>query len=197
MTTQQHHVRFLFDPACPWAWRTSLWIREVAKVRPVEIEWDLLSLAYVNRDTMDDAGRVRAERRQPALRVLAKAKQVAGNEGIDRLYLALGHAVHEHKERLENQATLEAALHRAELPAKLLTEAQNDARIDDAIVQASARATADGAFGVPTLYFDGSNAPYFGPVIKTVPSGEEAGQLWDHVIGLAQYPYFYELKRSR
>ena len=35
MTTQKE-VTFYFDPICPWAWRASLWIREVAKVRPIQ-----------------------------------------------------------------------------------------------------------------------------------------------------------------
>ena len=45
----QTSLRFYFDPVCPWAWRTSLWIREVAKVRPLSIEWDILSLQAVNK----------------------------------------------------------------------------------------------------------------------------------------------------
>ncbi len=197
MTASKQHVRFLFDPACPWAWRTSLWMREVAKVRPVNIEWELLSLAYINRQRMDDDARARAEQRQPALRLLARAKEVAGNDGIDRLYLALGNAAHTHKERLEDPAVLEAALVKAELPTDLLKEAQINTALSTAIETASARAIDDGAFGVPTLYIDGSNTPYFGPVIDTVPEGEEAGKLWDHLVWIIQRPYFYELKRSR
>ena len=37
-----------FDPVCPWAWITSRWMREVERVRPVEVEWKLMSLAYLN-----------------------------------------------------------------------------------------------------------------------------------------------------
>ena len=40
-TDSAHHVRFLFDPICPWAFQASLWIREVVKVRPLNIEWGL------------------------------------------------------------------------------------------------------------------------------------------------------------
>ena len=45
--------------------------------------------------------------------------------------------------------------------------------------------------------FDGSE-PVFGPVITApVPTGEEAGDLWDHVAAMSTKKYFFELKRTR
>ena len=37
---------------------------------------------------------------------------------------------------------------------------------------------------------------FFGPVISRLPSDQEAVELWDHVVGLARFPGFAELKRS-
>lgn len=37
---------------------------------------------------------------------------------------------------------------------------------------------------------------FFGPVISRLPSEAEAVELWDHVVGLARFPGFAELKRS-
>ena len=49
--------------------------------------------------------------------------------------------------------------------------------------------------GTPVLKL--GDTAFFGPVITRVPEGEEAGKLFDHSVGLANYPYFFELKRSR
>ena len=37
---------------------------------------------------------------------------------------------------------------------------------------------------------------FFGPVISRLPSEDSAAELWDHVVGLARFPGFAELKRS-
>ena len=49
--------------------------------------------------------------------------------------------------------------------------------------------------GTPTIAFEG--AAFFGPVLSSIPRGEEAGQLWDGCVAVVKVPYFYELKRSR
>src|SRR6266702_8469835 len=41
-------VQFWFDLLCPWAWITSRWMLEVQKVRPVAVDWRIMSLAYLN-----------------------------------------------------------------------------------------------------------------------------------------------------
>ena len=43
------HINFHFDPLCPLAWRTFLWIRETRAVRPIDITWRFFSLEVVNR----------------------------------------------------------------------------------------------------------------------------------------------------
>ena len=51
--------------------------------------------------------------------------------------------------------------------------------------------------GTPILHFrpPGGTA-FFGPVISRLPDPDEAVELWDHVVGLATFPGFAELKRS-
>jgi hypothetical protein len=51
--------------------------------------------------------------------------------------------------------------------------------------------------GTPVIHFGPPHGTaFFGPVISRVPSDHEAVQLWDHVVGLASFPGFAELKRS-
>lgn len=196
--TDTQHVRFLFDPACPWAWRASRWVRAAADVRPLEIEWDLLSLAYVNRDNaeMPEHIRQQGEQRKPLMRLLELARQ-EGNDAVDRLYTALGEAAHENDQALHEEATWVAALAIAGLDDDLLGQAHRLDRLDAELEQRYEEALAGGAIGTPTLYFNGTPGAYYGPIIDAVPAGEDAGLLWDHLAWIATQPYFYELKRSR
>jgi hypothetical protein len=51
--------------------------------------------------------------------------------------------------------------------------------------------------GTPIIHFGPPRGTaFFGPVISRLPAGEEAVRLWDHVVGLASFPGFAELKRS-
>ncbi|MEY3009104.1 MAG: hypothetical protein RL464_769, partial [Actinomycetota bacterium] len=65
---------FWFDPLCPWAWMTSRWILEVEKVRDIEVEWNLFSLAYLNRDKdVSDEYKSKLARSWHCTRVIAAA----------------------------------------------------------------------------------------------------------------------------
>ena len=37
-------VDFYFSPTCPWAWRTALWMRQVAAEGLVNVDWKLFNL---------------------------------------------------------------------------------------------------------------------------------------------------------
>jgi hypothetical protein len=92
---------------------------------------------------------------------------------------------------------LEMALQGVGLPLSIIEETQMDPELDEHLDCIYAAAVSHGAFGVPTLYLDDSQTPFYGPLIEVIPSVEEAGQLWDHVSALIKLPYFFELKRGR
>jgi len=187
---------FWFDPACPFAWITSRWMLEVEKVRDVQVEWHVMSLAYLNqdRDISDDYREFLATAWGP-VRVLIAAEQAHGNEVLLPLYTAMGNRIHLEK-RDRDRAMIEDSLAEAGLPVSL-ADAMDDSSYDDAVAK-SHHAGMDQVgdeVGTPTISIDGT--AFFGPVISKAPRGEEAGQLWDGALLLASYPLFFELKRSR
>ena len=120
-TKQTQEVDFYFDVSCPWAWRTALWIREVAKVRPIQVNWKFLSLAKINEAA--DYSRDSHVASHATFPLLARARAQGGNEAVERLYVALGQARHERKESLADAAVIERALTEAGLDPAWRTEA--------------------------------------------------------------------------
>jgi len=193
------HVRFHFDPVCPWAWLTSRWLEEVRTVRDVDVDWALFSLAEVNRGIDDEAMAKGHAMSLDALRTLVLVRREHGNAAVGRLYRELGEARHDRSQDLGDHDVLRAALRGAGLEEALVDKAVADPTTEAELLAEHAAVVTDfQAFGVPTLVLDGGAGPaMFGPVVQTVPCGEEAGQVWDHAVWLTRQPYFYELKRER
>ena len=194
--TSTTNADFWFDPACPFAWITSRWILEVEQVRDISVTWHLMSLAYLNQDKdVTDEYRERLKTAWEPVRVCMAAEQQHGEESLLPLYTALGTRRHNGGEEFSREV-IEASLAEAGLPTDL-ADAMHDSSYDDAIVK-SHRMGMDQVgdeVGTPTIAFEGS--AFFGPVLSSIPRGEEAGQLWDACVAAAKVPYFYELKRSR
>ncbi|MDQ3879012.1 MAG: DsbA family protein [Actinomycetota bacterium] len=188
-------VRFHFDPLCPWAWQSSKWIREVQKVRPIDVEWRLFSLKLINAGTEDPLAD-RHSKGTPALRTLAMARRKGGNESVGRVYECIGAQIHDQHQEASAE-TLARALEAADLPTAIVEEAlADDTTMDDVRREHDAVVAAVGAFGVPTIVL-ASGKGIFGPVIAHPPQGEAAGELWDHVRYFIELDGFFELKRNR
>ena len=86
---------FWFDPLCPWAWMTSRWILEVEKVRDIEVEWNLFSLAYLNRDKdVSEEYKSKLARSWHCTRVIAAAQKERGASITLPLYTAISSRIH-------------------------------------------------------------------------------------------------------
>jgi predicted DsbA family dithiol-disulfide isomerase len=195
--TQPVSLNFHFDPLCPLAWRTALWIREVRNARPVDVHWRFFSLEVVNRKPGVEPDYVNGNG-WTALRSLALARRKDGNEGVEKLYIALGNAAHGRKESLRDRAVVEASAQAAGFGPDLVEEALADeSTIQDVLADHQEAVERYLAFGVPTLAIEGSDVGFYGPVINTVPHGEEALELWDYTAWLLRQPNIYELKRER
>jgi hypothetical protein len=169
---------------------------EVEKVRDVRTEWHVMSLAVLNedRDIPDDYRRRLADAWGP-VRVLIAAEQQHGNDALLPLYTALGNRIHL-EQRTIDRTLVEEALTEAGLPTAL-ADAMDDDSFDEDV-----RKSHQGAMdlvgddvGTPTISIEGT--AFFGPVLTSIPRGEDAGRIWDGALALASYPYFFELKRSR
>lgn len=189
-------LAFYFDPVCPWAWRTSLWIREARAARDLDVTWRVLSLSEINRG--DDPLADEHAQSDAVLRALVLARREAGNEAVDRLYLALGRARHERRENLKDEHVVQAALQEAGLDRALLARALDDPATDEEVRREHREGVERyGAFGVPWLVLGDQPFGFYGPVLSVVPTGAAAGELWDHASFLLAQPYLYELKRER
>lgn len=190
-------VDFWFDPTCPWAWLTSRWILEVARQRPLEPCWHLMSLTVLNEGRADLPERWHrdlAERMEP-VRVCAAAEQKYGPEVLGRLYTELGTRFHLERAPRE-RSTYAAALAAAGLDPGLADAAVSEAY--DVVVRAShhdAMGRVGTDVGTPVVAVGG--VAFFGPVVSPAPRGEAATRLWDGVLAVAATDGFFELKRTR
>ncbi|MGA1506717.1 MAG: hypothetical protein ACO37V_09115, partial [Ilumatobacteraceae bacterium] len=99
MASRVERVEFFFDPMCPWAYQTSLWIREVRRLTGLTIDWRFASLEEFNRPE----GKRHPWEREigygwTPLRVAALLRR-RSMEACDAWYLACGRALHEEGRR--------------------------------------------------------------------------------------------------
>lgn len=194
-------VKFWFDVSCPFAWKTSRWIKEVETVRDIDLEFIPMSLAILNKDAdipEDYANKMKANW-GPA-RVFAKVKN-EHPEKIDELYTAMGTIVHTQGEGGKDgfgayDEIIARALDEVGLDASYADLANTEEMDEDLAKyhQSSVDAVGEPS-GTPIVQF-GDNA-FFGPVITRFPEGEDAGKLFDACSLLGEYPYFFEMKRPR
>ena len=199
-TQDREDMQFWFDPLCPWAWITSRWMLEVEKVRPVTVDWRMMSLAYLNLVQHEGKGlnEEYLERMAKAwgpIRVVAAAAAEAGPGVLGPLYTAIGTRLH-NEGRREDPAVLPEALAEVGLPASLVAAADST-EFDDTIKKSHNEAFDEVGIDVGTPVIRIRGKALFGPVITPAPKGEAAGELWDGLVLVSKADGFFELKRSR
>jgi 2-hydroxychromene-2-carboxylate isomerase len=206
----EYDLHFYFDPVCPFAWMTSKWVRMVAAERDYSVDWRFISLRILNAN-VDYAAHFPPEYEEGhtaglrLLRVAARVRDDQGRPAVGPFYEALGTRLFD-TVRLEKLAAadqvarslVDSALQKAGLPGDL-ANALDDTGYDDVIRAETEEALAltGRDVGTPILHFKppGGTA-FFGPVISRLPDPDDAVELWDHVIALAGFAGFAEIKRS-
>jgi hypothetical protein len=204
-------LHFYFDPVCPFAWMTSKWVRVVAAQREYRVDWRFISLRILNAHIDYDAhfppeyeaGHTAGLR---LLRVAAKVRAEHGRDAVGPLYEAIGTRIFDTPRTVDPlsasdqgaRRVVEPLLESAGLPIGV-ADALDDGSLDDELRAETEEALAltGRDVGTPILHFQPPDGTaFFGPVISRLPSDADAGALWDHVVGLATFGGFAELKRS-
>jgi hypothetical protein len=190
-----------FDPMCPWAWLTSRWLLEVEKVRPVRVDFHVMSLSVLNEGR--ELSPKYAETMQRAwgpVRVCVAAAQAAGEQVLRDLYTALGTRIHPGGQQIDEEL-YRAALAEAGLDPALAAAAQSgdyDISLRESHERGMRLVGTD--VGTPVIHAtgpDGATIAFFGPVVTPAPKAEAAGLLYDGFMLVAATPGFYEIKRTR
>lgn len=186
-------VDFWFDPACPWAWLTSRWILNAEEVRPIRVDFHVMSLFVLNEDKIETPSV--KERLLGPVRVLIAAEQGEGVGVLRDLYTEIGNRVHRGYTQMSKEVVADA-LAAAGVDTTYL-DAWDSEEYDEAIRKSHHEGMELVGYdvGTPVVRVDGE--AFFGPIVTPAPTGEVAGRLWDGVRLVAGTPGFYEIKRTR
>lgn len=197
LVQRPNEIDFYFDPICPWAFQTSLWIREVSRLTGLRVNWKFFSLEEINRTE----GKKHPWEREIAygwtpMRIAAYLRR-RDNELCGQWYLRVATALHyEGRRPYEHDVAIELLADIGQ-PATTWDDALADPTTHDDVKRDHDFAVSTlAAFGVPVLDGLGGRA-VFGPVVVPAPTGDEALRLWDMTVNYSTFPGLYEIKTPK
>jgi 2-hydroxychromene-2-carboxylate isomerase len=194
-------VDFHFDVMCPYAYQTSLWMREVRDHAGVQVTWRFFSLEEINRVE----GKKHPWERPwsygwSMMRIGAHLRRL-DPDLLDQWYVRAGRALHVEGRKPHRPEVAEALLAEMGLDPGWVATAMEDPTTGEEVKAEHDAVVALGGWGVPTLVFPGEDdtptQALFGPVLIDPPSGDDAVRLWHLVTGWLAYPHVYELQRPK
>lgn len=188
-------IDFHFDPMCPFAFQTSIWIRNVRELNGLDINWRFFSLEEVNREE----GKKHPWEREwsygwSIMRIGALLRRRDMAE-LDAWYLRVGSALHLEGHKAHRPEVARHLLEEIGLDPELADQAIDDPTTHDDVLADHRRVVEAGGFGVPTI-FSGDDC-IFGPVLIDPPTGDAAVRLWENVATWFEYPLLFEIQRPK
>ena len=196
MTSRPEFVDFHFDVMCPYAYQTSLWIREVRDLAGLTVNWRFFSLEEINRQ---DGKKHPWEREwsygwsMMRIGALLRRKSMAD---LDAWYGRAGRALHVDGHKPHEKAVAQHLLDELGFDPGLVDQAMADPTTSDEVMAEHQRVVDAGGYGVPTMFFPDGQC-LFGPVLVDPPTGAAALRLWDAVVAWTEFPHLYELQRPK
>jgi len=185
-----------FDYLCPFVYRASLLLANVAAERPIEVRWRYFSLAQVNSKqegwTAWDAPAAEKVRGRLAFKAAEAARR---QDRFDPFHANLLAARHHDRLDIDEDSVVEQVAEESGLELGHFRRDLDDPAILDAFARDHKHAVAThGVFGTPTFVFANGASAYIR--LTDAPSGAGALRLFDSLLAIAaDEPRVLEIKR--
>lgn len=188
-------VDFHFDVMCPWAYQTSLWMRDVRDQLGLTVNWKFFSLEEVNRREGKKHPWERSWSYGWSMMQIGAVLRRDSMDDLDTWYARAGKALHVEGHKPHEPDVARHLLEEIGLDPAAVDVAMSDPTTHDEVKAEHDRVIDAGGFGVPTLFFD--DQAVFGPVLLDPPTGDAALRMWSAVTAWVEFPHLYEIQRPK